>query len=485
MREREEKTRALVGLSALHALVDAVPQDGAEASRMVADTIEQYGQDLGRAIRLCRVETEAALIRIRGVMGVGLARELERVARASAREQSTRTRDGRIEPMDDADAATWAGLLMTGSRTDPQPHSDLRNAAHVLRHDPRWIGRIALDEHRGLIEIDGDTLTDNDESKAAIWLAETYGIRVRTPTVSEAIAVVASENRYHPVRDYLDGLEWDGVERLDHWLSDLLDCEDSAMLPVYGRRWLISCVARIYRPGCPADGTLMLSGEQKAGKTSTLKILGGKWYSELSVDLADKDSGLSLQGAWIVEIAELQAFNRSEQNTIKAFLTRDEDRVRPPYGRHFVRLRRQCAFAGTTNDLQFLRDPSGSRRYWPVTVGDVRLDRLREARDQLWAEAVQAFRAGESWVLDREEEQIRASESVRYEVDDPVLERVQAWSAAWKGGPQPLTKIVEHLYPQMPAEKIAGRVSSALRRSGWRRRTVGRPALWEPPGGVG
>jgi putative DNA primase/helicase len=195
-----------------------------------------------------------------------------------------------------------------------------------------------------------------------------------------------------------------------------------------GSLWLISAVARIYRPGVKADHMLILEGEQGARKSTALKILAGEeWFTDELPDLGSKDAAIHMQGVWIVEIAELDAIGRAEVSRIKAFLTRTTDRFRPPYGRHTVEIKRQCVFAGTVNPDTYLRDETGNRRFWPIRCGDIDVEGLARDRDQLWAEAVSRFKSGAIWWLEDKDllKAARDEQDKRYQSDawDGLIDR--------------------------------------------------------------
>jgi putative DNA primase/helicase len=224
--------------------------------------------------------------------------------------------------------------------------------------------------------------------------------------------VVADEHRYNPLRDYLTGLEWDGEDRLSTWLTQYLGVKPSNIVAAVGRAWMIGAVARALDPGCQLDTMLVLEGPQGTKKTSALRnLVGAEWYgSGPSANLAAKDCMIDLQGPWILEWAELDQYHKNEQSVLKHFLSKRDDRFRPPYGKTSVKHPRSCAFAGSINVDTWMQDATGGRRFWPVRCGDViAADELGRDRDQLWAEAVYRYRDDEPWWL-REELLQRAAE---------------------------------------------------------------------------
>lgn len=276
--------------------------------------------------------------------------------------------------------------------------SNVTNAVVALRSDERWRGVFAFNEMTRRVLIDGQPLCDYDAQRVHEWLQRAGLSDVSLDATHEAINLVAHETIVHPVRDYLDGLTWDGRERIDTWLTDYLGADRNEYTRDVGRMFLTSAVARPYEPGCKVDHMPVLEAPQGTGKTSACQILGGEWYSDsLQADVSRKDASLHLRGRWILELSELEALNRSEVTALKSFLTRCEERYRPPYGRHEVIEPRQCVFIGTTNESQYLKDPTGGRRFWPVACGRIDRERLVADRDQLFAEAVVAYRAGHPW----------------------------------------------------------------------------------------
>ncbi len=309
----------------------------------------------------------------------------------------------------------WADQL------DADPRSGRRrghpwNIAHVLRAHPDWRGVLAYDQFahavvmrrppplaiaaakkkypRGGYEVPIEW-TDDTMAHFLHWLSDPrVGITTTEADARRGLLVVSQEQAYHPVRDYLDALEWDGVARLGTMLSDLFGALQDEYSERVGINWMVSCVARIYAPGCQVDTMPVLEGLQGAGKTQAMRVLGGRWYAEPTAAVGTKDFLGGLRGTWIQEVAELEAFSKAEASTIKRMLTAREDRFRPPYGRADENFPRTCVFVGTTNEDAYLRDSTGARRFWPLRCGELALDALRANRDQLWAEAVHVYRHG-------------------------------------------------------------------------------------------
>jgi predicted P-loop ATPase len=308
-----------------------------------------------------------------------------------------------------ASRPSWANQLRLDLAGTPE-----RNEANVitaLSCDEAFAGTLVFNEFRQEIMVArklpwDDQLvplprpwTDADDIRGAEWL-QRREINVPPIVVSRSVTAVARDIRIHPVRDYLNGLAWDGVQRLESWAQTYLGAADTPLNRAFGSMWAISAVARIMQPGAKADHMLILEGPQGARKSTALKVLAGAdWFTDELAEIGSKDAAQQMRGVWIIEIAELDAIGRAEVSRIKAFLSRTVDRYRPPYERYVIDVPRQCVFAGSVNPDTYLRDETGNRRFWPVRCGRIDLDALRRDRDQLWAEAVVRYREGAIWWL--------------------------------------------------------------------------------------
>jgi putative DNA primase/helicase len=297
------------------------------------------------------------------------------------------------------------------------------NAHIILGHDEAVVGLFSWNELTAEVEVTRPPpwdrpgryprpVDDVDTVKAGTWLSEHYKARFTTKHVAEAVLAVADDHRRDPIRDYLRGLTWDGVDRCDHWLSDFLEVPRSDYVAAVGRRWLISAVARALRPGCKADCVLVLEGKQGARKSSALAVLGGEWFADDPLKMDSMEGARAIQGKWIWELPELATARKSDNETIKAFLAKSKDSFRLPFGRHYLTRPRRCVFAASVNDGEYLNDPTGGRRFWPVKCGAVDLEGLAAVRDQLWAEAVVRYHRHEAWWLDTPELEQAAAEQV-------------------------------------------------------------------------
>lgn len=292
--------------------------------------------------------------------------------------------------------------------------------------------------------------------------------------VARAVQAAARHNPFHPVRDYFDALAWDGTLRLDTWLVTYFHTDDTPYVRAVGPRYLISAVARIYQPGCKVDHMLVLEGPQGKRKSEALRTLAIRdaWFTDRLSHVASKDAAQEMAGVWIIEIAEMDALTKASPSATKAFMTRRDDRFRPPYGKHPIRLPRQCVFAGTINPITggYLKDPTGARRFWPVVCqGTIDREGIERDRDQLWAEAVVRFKADAKWWLETPElEALAAGEQALRFISDVWTESVAQWIGARKDTSIP--EVLQHalrLAPQDQTHSAQIRVANILTNLGF------------------
>ena len=303
------------------------------------------------------------------------------------------------------------------------PESDVYNCLVVLKQDPALKSKIRLDEfaHR-LVVIDDlpwrgkdetPYWTDTDDACLRNYFATKYLIKGKG-IIDDALQEVTQDNKFHPVREYLKGLTWDGECRLDTLFIDYIGAEDTEYIRAVTRKWMCGAVARVMDPGVKFDTAIVLYGSQGLGKSLILERLGRKWFNNSLVDIKTKDALEQIQGSWIVELAELAPTYKNDNEIVKAFISRTSDRFRSPYGRRTEEYPRQCVFAGSTNNLMFLKDRTGNRRFWPITGDKDRKTKhswelSKDDIDQLWAEAFVYWSEGEPLVLEGalEEEALR------------------------------------------------------------------------------
>jgi putative DNA primase/helicase len=269
--------------------------------------------------------------------------------------------------------------------------------------------------------------TDTHSARLAVWL-QSHEIPVTTRHVDTGLAAAAQSIEVDPLGGYLNGIVWDGQERIGTWLHDYCQADLSDANSIIGSKWLIGAVARALRPGCRMDYMLVLEGEQGTKKSTLIKTLGGDYSGENLPDFHSRDAMQIASSKWIIEVAELTAIRRSEMDAIKAFITRIEDTYVPKYAKHPITVKRWSVLIGNVNPegYGYLQDSTGNRRFWPVRVGAIDIEAVVRDRDQLWAEAVHCFRRGDAWWPDESETApVVLQQEERQDHDDwlPIIER--------------------------------------------------------------
>ena len=328
-----------------------------------------------------------------------------------------------------ADDENWQTLLELDKQGKVK--DTMANIAAIVSHDEN-LKSIVYNEFKGCIDVIGPLpwkqvkpgFNDSDVANAKLYFERVYGIWSPTKFKDALLAVVAAERIYHPIKDYFAGLTWDGVPRLDSLLIDYCGAEDNPYTRAVTRKTLCAAVARVYEPGRKFDSILVLSGPQGIGKSTFFAKLGGAWYSDsLAIsDMKDKTAAEKLQGYWILELGELAGIKKVDVETVKSFVTRVDDKYRQAYGMVVESHPRSCIIVGTTNsESGFLRDITGNRRFWPVQVSEHGSHHPwdLEEIDQVWAEAIQAYKDGESLFLSGEVAQMAyAKQQEAMESDD-------------------------------------------------------------------
>lgn len=316
-------------------------------------------------------------------------------------------------PLPDDVDDSWKTKLVRTENGDVKPL--ITNAVLILENDPALRG-IRFNELSGAIEVKGRLpwprpnkyWRDVDDAHLYTWVADTYGVQFPENRFTKALSTVADRRRFNPLREYIQELpEWDGVDRADTLLIDYLGAPDTEYVRAVTRKTLIGAIQRVLEPGCKFDTVLVLDGKPGIGKSTLLRKLGGKWFSDsLSLaDTRDKTAAEKLQGVWIMEIGEMQGTRKADVDIMKGFISRQVDEYRAAYGRVVERHPRTCIICGTTNSTTgFLRDTTGNRRFWPVPVnggGTLSVwDMTEETRAQIWAEAMILVAEGETSFLD-------------------------------------------------------------------------------------
>ncbi|CAG4906218.1 VapE domain-containing protein [Paraburkholderia saeva] len=390
---------------------------------------------LNRAVRLLEEMEKAGVVSAPGVNDV----------RAVIQKHSTGAATSAVADVADAPddvengAHSWRRDLRRTDKGALLPSLD--NVFAILSNDEQWRGVFGFEQFAlRIVKLkpppfeggEAGEWSDRDDARCVLWLGQRYSFSPRSDVVADAVFLVADRHRYHEVRDYLDGLQWDGTERLRTWLIRHALAPDTEYVRLVAYKFLLGAVGRVMKPGCKMDNVLILEGIQDAGKSGLFRTLfGEQWFTDANIVIGDKDTFAVMAGKWLIELAELDALSKSDSSNAKRFFTTAVDTYRPPYARRAIDVPRQSVFGGTVNFDTYLKDESGNRRYWPVKAGaPLDLPALARERDQIWAEAYQAYREWETakaeaagilpapWqVLSHEKPLFSVEQEARYEGD--------------------------------------------------------------------
>lgn len=344
-------------------------------------------------------------------------------------------------------------------------------------------------------------IINNDIFETTTWL-ERRGLTPRKSETSDTIYTVASFRTYNPVRDYLASLVWDGCPRLagGMWEGSAVDPLSIEYLgtppdPIYGTlltRWHIAGVARIFQPGCQVDNMIVLESPQGRRKSSYVRAMatvqGVEYFCDDVGDISNKDSIIRLHGCWLVEIGELARVKAADIEVTKSWVTRRSDRYRPPYEREVKDVPRHFVLAASVNPsgYGYLRDPTGNRRFWPVPIRDIDIDRIASDRDQIWAEAVHYYRQREQWWATQDEESRIDELTGDRRAEDPLAGRV----AAYLTEPDPAARLLNGgigldavvtgigIPVAQQSEYMAKRIAEAMKEMGLVRGKNGKRHVW-------
>ena len=335
-----------------------------------------------------------------------------------------------IEP-DEAQDDSWTSELVANTKGEYENSANNLNV--ILQNDPYLKNTFKLNTFdnkryvtrslpwRKIDEV--EPLRDVDYSGVRNYIECVYGI-VSSQKVDDALALEIEKRKFHPIVTYLKSLQWDGKKRVDTLLIDYFGAEDNAYTRSAIRKMLCAAVARVFHPGTKFDLALILVGPQETFKSTFVKKLGRDWFSDTFTTVQGKESFEQIQGAWLVEIAELSGLKKAEVESIKHYLTKCEDSFRPAYGRTIETYKRQCVFFGTTNSKDFLRDPTGNRRFLPIDVRpkyvtkNVAKELTDEEVDQIWAEAYELYNQGEPLYMTGEEDKLAKIEQSKHSEQD-------------------------------------------------------------------
>lgn len=354
--------------------------------------------------------------------------------------KAAKTEFGEEETLEEDKWSWLASLAIDEGRFQ----NTINNVVLILQNDPNLKKAVGYNEFSNRIvilkslpwhDIDSDSANDwrdSDDSALRHYIERKYGIHCPNKSY-DALSFVAMENKFHPIRDYLNSLNWDREKRLETLLIDYLGAEDTSYNRIVVRKTLTAAVARVFKPGIKFDNMLVAVGRQGVGKSQLPSKLGGRWYSDSLITVQGKEAYESLQGCWILEMAELAATKKAEVEAVKHFISKSEDSYRPAYGRNIAYYPRQCIFWGTTNDEEFLKDKTGNRRFWPVDVGitkptkDLWTDFDEKTRDMIWAEAAELWKKGEKLYLSKEEEEAALSQQELHSEDSAKAGLIQEY----------------------------------------------------------
>lgn len=337
----------------------------------------------------------------------------------------------------------WVHRLLRTQKGDIE--RCVANVYDVLINDEAWRGKLGFDLHAQRIVkladppyVNGEAgdWTDIDTTHAGIWVTRRYRFAPGKEIINQAIDAVARNRSFNPVQDWLlkELPAWDGEKRIGSWLERYAGVTPSPgnqaeYVRLISGWFLMGMIARALKPGCKFDYSLILEGPQGKKKSTLLNALvGDRWFSDVELDLGNKDAMMALQGKWLLEIAEMGALARSDEKRQKAFLSRRFDEFRVPFATSFVKLPRQLVFTGTTNEWEWNKDPSGGRRFWPVLVGELDIDGLLAVREQLFAEALTYYQAGKRfWPEWSEQKAYFDPEQLKRQQQEGLIDPLHDW----------------------------------------------------------
>ena len=375
-------------------------------------------------------------------------------------------------------------VLTTKAGTIVKP--SFRNATIYMQTDKKLIGLFQFNDFAhtaettkrpfwGKLGAYPKQVIDADVVNLRKYLADEYRVDFKKTNLDDAVTYIAGKNAYDPVHDYLTSLKWDGTPRLETWLIDYLGVEDNEYSRFVGRMTLAGACARIDKPGVKYDYMLILEGEQGIGKSEALKALGGQWFTEMSLTERSKDIVEKMQGAWIIEVPELAVFKKKEIESLKAFITMNEDKERLPYGHRSQMFPRRNIFIGTINPGSngYLTDNTGNRRFLPVECTEIDPGKIAADRDQLWAEA---------WLYYQSKAPLYITKDIADKSMD--MQRSREIEDSWQGSIENFVKDKDRVtsaeiytdclkgFLQNLDRVSQNRISDCLRKANWERKSI-------------
>ena len=341
------------------------------------------------------------------------------------------------------------------------------NLSLVLQNDPFLAGLIAYDEFaNSVIKTrrapwgEAGNVQDFDISKLRIYIEEHYGFSIRSSDMHELLDAHARDNRFHPVRDYLHSGEWDEIDRLSTFAQLALGTEDNEYNSLALKKWIVGAVARVMSPGTKMDNMIVLEGKQGLKKSTFLKVMAGEWFSDSSFNMQDKSAKEQLQGIWIYEIAEMDSHNKADATLAKLFMSTSEDNFRAAYAKRAEKIPRQTVFAGSTNQHEYLKDPTGARRYWPISCTKIDIDYVADVRDQIWYQALHLYNSRFAyWLEDKDRDLFEEQQEDRL-VGDGMAEVIYKY--LYEGDGRNLEKVQVSEIQTMALKLDPGKITAAI-----------------------
>jgi len=383
----------------------------------------------------------------------------------------------------------WKDSLIIGQ--NKRPAATAGNLSIIFSKASEFRGKLRWDEVNDQLHFSGGPFAEvHPEAmiiNVRIWLEFNLGVTAGPEVVMSTLHGVARRDPYDPLREHLESLEWDGVERGTKLFTHYLEAaENPDYCEAVAKRWLVSLVARGMEPGCKVDTVLIIEGVQGLKKSQALNILGGDFYCESSFEAQDKDKKLIGSKYWLIEMAELAGLGKKDAEHLKNFISTRVDSYRPPYGKVMRDAPRRCVFVGSTNDDVYLKDHTGNRRYWPLALRTIHLEDLKRDRDQIIAEAVHWYKKGELWWAQpeelghfddaaekRNEAPPYVEQILSHFIDLPLEQRPKSVSAD-----KLITKVLEEKHPH----RYRKMVGVALRLLGFKKgRGADRTRVWDAP----
>lgn len=407
-------------------------------------------------------------------------------------------------------ATNQQGYVVSGDTGEPTKTS-VMNVQLMLQFMPKYAGIFGWDDFSRRVVIlrrppwqsgwKGVREADDDDLVHCRSFLDHERLTIRMNDLAGIVAAISKDHTVNPLKDAIKQLKWDGVPRIDGgmtdegdsikpWMTEYLEADDIPVNKMFGRKWLVSAIARVMNPGAKADSLIVLEGAQGVKKSTAIKVLSDGLVPGYFTDEVDKpgtkDAGLQLQGKWHIELGELSAMSRASVEEVKLWVARTVDRFRPPFGRSTVTYPRACIFSATTNplgDTGYLKDPTGARRFWPVAVRYIDIERLRQDANQIWAEAVHMYKNGVTWWDETPEEKEMASQAQRSRLEhDPYVDAIS--DVLGVRTRVTMAQIMNGL--AIPIERQSNftsrRITGAMERLGWISTRHGDKIVFDKPG---